>query len=362
MTLTPEEWFEIAAEGWGRCEEGDFEGGLAAYARAEEELHDGMKFNPTLNLLRHTDQCIGTPEGLVRSLEPTEDTVLGVEGPGTPQEDSARWMKRTRIDGKQLETNINKFYFNASHHLKNLKKFIPNVLVMSTGRCGTMSLYRLLQQTQYIPYHQYLFNISTSYRIEMMCRHIEGEYGHGGVESVWMKSRAAEWLGPMYQGRPFATMGHHDTIMAPVFACLHRTSKIVYLRRNPRDVFLSMYGKGQWGDRQLRPVFYRFKDGQFKWKDQNLDIPEQIIWYLKYTEEFSRALGRIISDRWIEISADKLFAQDEDEIWKLRKFLDLEIDFDDMVDHFGTVHNRKAHKTTEQYKEGEKIFEELWDD
>ena len=282
-------------------------------------------------------------------------------------------MQRTRIDGEQLEKNINKYWFDAGHHLKNMKRFLPNVLVMSTGRCGTMSLHRLLQQTQYVSNHQFLFNISTSYRIEMMCRHIAGEYGHNGVESVWMKSRAAEWLGPMYQGRPFAAVGHYETIMAPTFACLHRLGKIVYLRRNPRDVFLSMYGKGQWGDRQLRPVFYRFEDNWFKWKDQNLDIIEQIIWYLKFTQEFSRALGRIISDRWIEISADKLFSQDTQEVSRLHDFLELEIPLDQSIEHFGTIHNRKAHKITPNtarlhqggnmnIEEGLKIFEELWDD
>jgi hypothetical protein len=368
--MTPEEWFEIVTEGWNRSEEGDLEGGLAAYAKAEENAPPGMEFSATLNLMRHTDQC-SEPEGLVMALEPTEDMVIGVQGPGDKEELSARGMKRTKIDAEQLHTNIRKFHFNGSHHLKNLKRLHPHLLVMSTGRCGTMSLYRLLQRTQYIPHHQFLINVPNTFRWEQMCRYIEGEFGDCWASEYWMKTRAAEWLGPMFQGRPMAICGHHDTIFAPVFACLHPQGKIVYLRRNPRDVFKSMYGKGQWGDRQLHPIFYRFENDVFKWKDQNLDIIEQIVWYLKFTETFSRVLGRIIGRRWIELDADKLFGQDEEEAKRLHEFLDLEIDLEEVIDHFGTVHNRKAHKITPNttrlhsggnmnIDEGMKVFEELW--
>jgi hypothetical protein len=371
--MTPEEWYAFVIEGYNLCEAGDLEGGLAAYTQAEAEMPPGMQFSPTLNLMRHTDQCIGEPEGLVMALEPTEDVVVKGENIPIEEAPSAFGMQRTKIDAEQLHINIRKFHFNGSHHLKNLKTLLPHTLVMSTGRCGTMSLYRLLQRTQYIPQHQFLINSSLTHRLEQMCRYIAGEYGDCAVADFWMKTRAAEWLGPMLQGRPMAAIGHHDTIWAPVFSCLHPRGKIIYLRRNPRDVFKSMYSKGQWGEYQLRPIFFRFDGEVFSWKDQNLDIIEQIVWYMKFTEVFSRALGRIIGRRWIEIDADKLFAQNEVEIKRLRDFLELDLPFHEVKGHFDTVHNRKAHKITPStahlhsggnmnVEEGMKVFEELWDD
>jgi hypothetical protein len=121
-----------------------------------------------------------------------------------------------------------------------------------------------------------------------------------------------------------------------------------------------MYGKNQWRE-QIGPIFYKFDDeGHWDWKDQDLDTPEQIVWYLKFTEAFSRALGNVISDRWIEIDADLLFQQNEYEIHELYEFLDLDIGYEEMVDHFGTVHNRKAHKDV-AYDKGLELFEEIWD-
>jgi len=363
--MNREDFHKITVNAWNEGIHGNFEEAFKLYEEAEALARGDMPFSATLNILRHVSgdkKFFDQVKGHVATTEPTEDDVFGLESTDNIQpSQSARGMKKTVIDQDELEANIRQFHFNAGYHMNNLRlSSQPHLLVMSTGRCGTMSLYRLLQQTQYVAHHQFYFNTSYIMRLEQMCRYIEGNYDQDGVTQFWLKTRAAEWLDAIQQGRPMATVGHHDTIYAPAFAVLHRSAKIIYLRRNPRDVFASMYGKGQWGDRQLRPVFYRFRD-HWEWKDQNLDMPEQIVWYLKFTEAFSRALGNIISDRWIEIDADKLFNLDDKEIIKLHEFAELDIPIDEVRNHFKTVYNRKAHKD-EKVDEGLKLFEEMWDE
>ena len=371
-----DEFYTLAVDAWATAEQQKFEDAFALYEQAElflkSNIADSVEFSPTLNMLRHVSgdgDYFANLNGLVQTAEPTENDVFGVQANVEYNESpSPRGMKKTKINQKQIEKNILKYHFNAGHHLKNImgllwklpnKNLQPHLLVMSTGRCGTMSLYRLFQQSQYFAHHQFFYNVSEVHRLEQMCRHIEGDYTDDYAAGFWLSTRAAEWLSAILNDRPMAIFGHHDTIFAPTFSALHMQSKIIYLRRNPQNVFASMYGKNQWGDRQLRPVYYRFGD-KWEWKDQNLDIPEQIVWYLKFTEAFSRAVGNAIPDRWIEIDADKLFAQDSEEIEKLHTFTDLDIPMDETVNHFATVYNRKAHKD-KSYSKGMKLFEEIYE-
>jgi hypothetical protein len=89
-----------------------------------------------------------------------------------------------------------------------------------------------------------------------------------------------------------------------------------------------------------------YKLNPFEYRKADYDQPYSIAWYIKFTEEFSRAFGRLIGDRWIEISADKLFNLDEVEIKRLRDFCEIDLPFHEVKKHFEHVHNEKAHKVT----------------
>lgn len=361
--MTRDDFRQLAVDAWCAAEEGDHEKAFALYVEAEQAAEGIMPFSATLNILRHVrgdSTFFEQISGDVCTLDPTEDDVFGVEaGQNTEQSKSTRGMQKAIIDQDALEDNIRKFHFQASYHLNNIKRMQPHLLVMSTGRCGTMSLYRLLQKTQYMAHHQCFFNVSYAMRLEQMCRFIEGNYDSDKIVNFWLQTRAAEWINAVCRDRPVALVGHQDTIFAPVFAAIHMArGKIIYLRRNPRDVFASMYGKEQF-NRQLRPVSYRFEE-EWEWKDSDLSLPLQIAWYLRFTETFARAMGKVIPDRWIELDADKLFQLDAKEIIKLHEFAELDIPIDDVRSHFKTIYNRKAHKDT-GVAEGLEIFEEIYE-
>jgi hypothetical protein len=132
-------------------------------------------------------------------------------------------------------------------------------------------------------------------------------------------------------------------VFAPTFAKAHSFSKFVYLHRNEADVFKSFYTKSQWGPAQLFPVDY--SKSPSAWAKRPMDVPAQIAWYIRYTENFSRAFGEVVGgDRFVEISADRLFAGDRDEMVKLIEFTGLEKTLDEVEESYQQPLNAKIHK------------------
>jgi len=343
--------------GWRKAEEGDYATAYRCYEYMNDVISEVNELSyaqtpPELQLLRHFE---GEAEGTVKQFPVNENMVMSMELRTAYQETSDAFnMTLTKIP-KTLDINLD--YKLDQYHLNNIIKELPHAMVLSTGRCGTMSMYRLFQQTHYIPYHSYFFQPSVSYRYEMMCQHLEGNHGDRTPANEWVKTRAAEWLGSVSQNRPMMGVNHLDTIFAPVFASLHPKSKFIYLRRDHKKVFESMYSKDQWSRTQIQPIHYQFDP--FKWCYPGYDIPYLITWYIKFTEVFSRAFGEKMGDRFIELSADKLFSQDKEEIKRLEDFTEIKVP----ENHFSVPYNQKAHKNAgskKQIKEGLELFDDYY--
>ena len=345
--MTPgEEAISLAAiRAWIFSDGGEVEKALEAYEELDRILipYDSW-FHPELSVLRHNP---GEASGLVKPIPATEDRVVALIHGDTSIESPDNWgMKRTVTDGKKLERNIGDFiwdYKPKSPILENIKKDLPHVQVLSTGRCGTMSLYHLFGRTQLVPYHTFWWLLAPSTRWEMMCQLIEGET-YPKVANFWASCRAAEWLGAISQDRPMIGLNHLDTIFAPTFAAIHPRSKFVHLRRDPRAVFNSFVSKNQWQGGQLSVMDYAFSP-EFRWRGTEDGVLYCVVWYLDFTETFARAMGRVVGpERYIEISSDRLFAQDEDEIRSLIDFTEADISVDAAVEHFSKKFNAKDHR------------------
>lgn len=178
-------------------------------------------------------------------------------------------------------------------------------------------------------------------RWEMMCRLVEGNYDDLRAATEWTCCRAAEWLGE----KPMIGLNHADTIFALVFAAIHKEARFVYLHRDRERVFNSFYRKNQWGGGyyHFRQVLYDFNK-RYEFYVPSIELAEGIAWHIDFTDVFSRAFGRVMGDRWIEISSDRLFAQDREEVAKLLEFVGSDIDLDVAVEHFATKINEKRHK------------------
>lgn len=358
------EWLRAMHIGWASAEAGNFDQAKRCYEYANEitgtmaELNQ-IEVNPDISLLRHRQ---GEGNGLIHSLPPDEDMVISLEFPPEIHESpTAEDMELTRLDKNQLKQNIQKFTYQPNqYHLDNIKKTYPHIMVMSTGRCGTVSLYHLFEQSHYLPFHTYFFQVPSVIRYEMVCRFISGNFESLGCADDWVKTRAAEWLGTISEDRPMIGMNHLDTVFAPIFASIHPESKFIYLRRDPEKVFKSFYSKNQWSVHQFSPVYYKFDD-QFHYRHARFDTPGLIAWHIAFTETFSRAFGETMGDRFIEISSDSLFDQDIEETERLQDFAELGFN---PTQHFGTVFNEKAHKkskTDEQVENGLIAFRKAYE-
>ena len=219
-------------------------------------------------------------------------------------------------------------------------------MVLSTGRCGTVSIYRLLQGSNVLPYHAYWCSVPTSDHWEMMLRLIAGEPSGGEpIYANWMSVRAAEWIGAAAQNRNMVGLNHTDTIFAPIFAALHPLSKFVWLRRSKDAVRRSFIDKDQWQGElgnQLRPLLYSFEP--FQWRRTSHSKTEAIDWYLDFTEDFCQAMTDVLGERLIVVEAEDLFRQDRTEIARLLDFIGADIDLDKAVKHFAVPINAKLHK------------------
>ena len=339
--------FEDAAKkAWHASFAGKF-GEAAEYYRQADSLmgtvtdERGPQFNPGLSVLRHG---VGVGTGRVVSITATEDLVscftIGGNHLETPESPNADGMAELEIRTWMLAKNIRTFMQNLDlgHHPENIKEHRPHVLVMSTGRCGTVSLHRLLIGSNLNSYHTFWWNLPTASRINMSCQLVSGDFRDEEIPDVWLTCRAAEWLGGTMIG-----LNHLDTIFAPTFAAMHPKSRFVYIIRDSVDVFKSFYGKNQWGVQQLRPVHYKFTP-DFHWRRTEQTVPQMIAWYLRFTEEFSRAFGSVLGNRFLGVRAESLFAQDRDAISELLDFIGSDVPLDRGVDHFGVKINEKKHK------------------
>jgi len=353
------DWADLLAEAWAAGVRGDKMHHRILIERANEIIPDSS-LNPELEFLRF--QVGMLPPGIYTpQQEQTEDEVLGMHFASEVDESaSASGMKDCEINFETLRTNLMRLACDSGVHKQNLKKEMPHVMVMSTGRCGTVSLYRLLQRSHYMPYHVCVYNVSAQTRFETMCQQIEGNYEHRQPMLQWFTTRAAEWLGATNLGRPAAFVGHQDTIFAAPFAAIHPQSKFILLRREPAEVFASFYGKAQWSDSQLQPLLYKFAPS-FAWKRAGWDLPEAIAWYCRFTEVYARALGSVVgSDRFIELSSNRLFSQNAGEIERLQDFLNLDLSTLEIQRHFERPYNEKLHKANYDPRRGLSAFERAY--
>jgi len=346
-TTEIEHWRRLTKVAWLHACNGDIEQARKRYDEADSLDFTEFHHNADLAVLRHSK---GEGDGRIIAPPISEDEVksFAVISSDVTEAPDAYGLKYPEINGKKLEENIRKFisYVKLGFHKENIKKELPHVMVISTGRCGTMSLYRLFEQSRLMAFHSYMWTPNGIAQTEAMCRFMDGNYDSMIPFSDYLQCRSAEYIGAVNEDRPLISLLHLDTIFAPVFAAWHPKGKIIYLRRDPVKVYQSFYGKSQWNKHQLNPVFYDFKP-EFAWRRLALDLTPRLAWYIYFIEEFCWAMFRVFCIEGREmaiIDADLLFAQDEHEIMRLLHFAECGLPLGRVTDHFKTKYNEKPHK------------------
>lgn len=336
---------------------------LEHYQRAEEISGDVCVVNPYLSLSRHFTMG-DPPTGLTIPPEFDEDHVFTFRPHEEGEVDDPDGLSMLQLDRAKLASALDRFpffYTPPNHLVLNTPTHLPHTMLLSAGRSGTVSLHRLFQSAPgCVSYHGYWWMLNRTAKFYTLVQLLTDNFSNPKPWHFFLMFRAAEWIGAASQGLPMVGCNHQDTIMAPAWAAMHPKSKFVYVHRDPVKIFRSFRGKGQWSDSQSQPVLYDCNP--FRWMiPQHLNEIDLIAWYIAFTETFARAFGKTMGQSFIEVSADKLFAQDRDEIQRLIEFVDVGLTLDDAVAHFERPINAKTHIDQGVTPEDERAFREAYD-
>ena len=339
-------WPECATNGWIASESGDIEAAYREYEKADEIMADGgynCRMNPELQLLRHR---VGTATGTLNPYPPNEEQVVSIQWcTGATEADSADGMHLTEINADNMKAAISYIAGgDAGFHRENISQDLSHIQVLSTGRVGSVGLFRLLERSQHVPYHSFFYQVPVEMRYQAVCQLSLGVMDASTPWGFWLKTRAAEWLSAINQGKTMVGLNHLDTVFAPVFAAVHPLARFVTLRRDPVKVFESLFSKNQWSATQVCPLYYSFSP--FKYRSTGWDVPVQIAWYIRFTEVFCEAMRETLPGKVRMLDADKLFLQDHQESEYLRDIFELDMSVAEIQRHYAIPINAKRHKAT----------------
>ena len=347
-----QQWCDVSQKAFEAGARGDRDQCMKLYATADYlidrlplALH--TKHN-AISLARHFE-VDDVHRGLVQSCPMNEDFILSLTWPDVFEEsDTSDGLSVYDPDPRYVRMRMTTANKNDS----------PHVQVISPGRSGTVSLYKLLADTLYLPYHTFIFNPPRCHNYWMMHSLLSGDW----IEpELWYRCRRAEWIGAENVGRNFINLNHLDSVYAPFFASVHKNSKFLYLKRDPVKIFKSFVEKNQFNNAQIWPLYTGLLDSGFRWKERRMDMAEKMAWYIRFHDNLAWRMSEAYGDRVCTISSDLLFDQDETEINRLLDFLGLEISMDGMKKHFSKKINEKAHKakgtvSTEEFEEHLKCY------
>ncbi len=207
----------------------------------------------------------------------------------------------------------------------------PPVFVMSSGRCGTLALLRLLERSNNVlGFHTLLMYVANIDRNHILYRILESRFDKEVLKELlgnYLQTRAAEWFYALRQGKTPVVVNHLDTPFAPFNAVFHPESRFLHLHRDDARTYQSLLTKNQWGG-QLQHWRYdpAFPEGRFVCRpDEGLSIEEHIAWYLNVTRVFSEAfMDTIAPGRSVSVRSEDLFKQDLEAFADLKKVLPID--------------------------------------
>lgn len=225
----------------------------------------------------------------------------------------------------------------------------PPVFVLSTGRCGTLALLKLLERSdQAMAYHTLPWQLSAAERNHMLYRILEGDFDPeavAGILRTYLECRSAEVLYALRTGRSLMIVNHLDTVFAPFNAVFFPDSRFIHIHRDPAKVYASMLTKSQWGGQLQHWSFDpAFAEGRFRFRqDETLALEAEVAWYLHLTRTFATAfLDSLPAERRAEIKSEELFSREATAYERLMAVLPIDdLSMEMFEDNFAQPINKK---------------------
>jgi hypothetical protein len=206
---------------------------------------------------------------------------------------------------------------------RNQWKGLRCVFALSTGRVGTKTLARLLDQSAGVtgvhePPPLLLRQSKEAYE------HVDEQWeGSDKWKAVVEAARADMVCAANAQGRVYAETSNRLTYFAPTLAEFFPDSKFVFIHRQPLAVISSGMRRGWYVDHSWDWARIQPRAGD-RYHDvwEGLSQVEKIAWYWRSVNEFSMYFGRTVPrERWLRLAAEDLFAGSEEVVNGLFSFL-----------------------------------------
>ena len=229
--------------------------------------------------------------------------------------------------------------------------------MLSTGRCGTLALQRLLEQTGAVmPFHRNCRPALPQAAREAFYTVVLGAFTGVRMQvmsTYCMASVLADLTRAVTAGRQFCMVNHGYLAWAPFLACLLPDSRFLHLTRAPDACFLSFYTKDVYHG-QLEPVTVTAGEiqssgfGSAPERRPRTDLPAAIAWYLHATNTYAEALGDTLPPRrFVRLTSESLFDGEASAFERLGEILDLApLGLDDFRRHYVNRFNEKHDQLT----------------
>ncbi len=225
-------------------------------------------------------------------------------------------------------------------------------LVLSTGRAGTLSLFRLLRGKRgYAPFH-FMNHVPESGDINrLFFFYLTGRTSKVFLEKDvrrFLEFRMQEILWCAVNGYQPVFVNHFDLIFAPFYLALFPDMRIVNARRDPARTLISHAYKRQFRYRQIRPLFAQTDEDSLLFEfahPRGISLEQSVTWFQYATELSAKALeGLARPGHFIDLSMDGLFALDAEHLQHLAEmFPGQMMDKEALGAHFSVKVNAKEH-------------------
>ncbi len=252
---------------------------------------------------------------------------------------------------------------NHGHPYDKIKEMaaggLSPVLVLSTGRVGTMAMENLLQKSEnLLPFHFLEYHVETGDQNAFFYR-LQQEGGAASCEpeiETYLQYRFSELAFCHATGKVPVIVNHLDTVWAPILMGTFPDARLIRMHRSPEKTLLSLAFKNQFGFRQLRHLKGRFDpvDGLFVYRrDMSLSLEQECAWYMYVTDMLADLFGTALArpDRYLDLDMEQVFRLSDGALAQLTVFLDDPgVSVETCRDAFSSKVNEKTHYTFDPEK------------
>lgn len=209
-------------------------------------------------------------------------------------------------------------------------KGLSPVLVLSTGRVGTMAMEGLLRRSEtLLPFHFLEYHVETGDQNALLYKLLQpsGAALCDPEIETYLKYRYAELAFCEATGKVPVIVNHLDTVWAPILLGVFPDARLIRMHRSPEKTLLSLALKNQFAFRQLRHLKGRIDaaNGRFVYRrDTSLSMEQECAWYMYVTDMLAGLFQAGIArpGRYLDLDMEQVFRLSDDALSRLADFLD----------------------------------------